>query len=163
MNTFEMTDTINFLEEKLINGEGDPKATEDTIESLQLDRNARIDSAIGLYEKNEARIDWITKKIQDLQKYQKQFQNVNKSLDYYFDQTLKRSGQKEIQTKDHILEWGRKSTRVDVPDVNKIPIDYVRYPDPKPQADKKKLKKDLQKGKKISGAELVTSRKVIIE
>ena len=47
--------------------------------------------------------------------------------------------------------------------MNKIPIDYVTYPDPKPQANKKKIKEDLQKGKDVPGAYLERSRKVVIE
>lgn len=162
MNTFEMTDAIKFLKSRLDNGEGDPKTLADTIESLKLDRDEKVNSSANWYEENNSKIDWATKKIKELQTLKKHYENINKSLDYYFDQVLKNSGQSSIMTEDHVIEWGRKSTRVEVPDAKKLPIDYVVRTE-SIKADKKKIKEDLAKGKEIKGAELVTSRKVKIQ
>lgn len=162
MNTFEMIDSIKYLKNKMDSGEGDLTALADTIESLKADRNEKLNSAANWYEENESKVDWATKKIKEYQAFKKHYENVNKSLDFYFNQALKSSNQSEIQTKDHIIGYSRKSTRVEVPDVKKIPIDYVvEKTELKP--DKNKLKADLNKGKEIPGAQLISSRKVKIQ
>lgn len=161
MNTFEMTDSIRFLKERMDAGEGDPSVLADTIESLKIDRDEKLDSAANWREENDSRIDWADKKIKELQQFKKHYQNVNKSLDYYFENVLRTSGEKEIRTDKHIIEWGRKSTRVDA-DLDKLPEEYVTEKVTK-SADKKAIREVLKSGEYVPGARLVSSRKVKVQ
>lgn len=162
MNVFELNYAIKNLQDKAEKGEVDPEALKDTLESLDLARDQKLDSVANWIEENNAKIDWLDLKLKQLREAKTHYKNQNDSLINYLTQALDDSGYKELQTKNHIIGWGRKSTRVEVPDVNKIPIDYVKRTE-KITADKTKLKEDLKAGKEITGAELITSRKVVIK
>lgn len=163
MNVFELNSAVAKIKEKAESGELDPSTLADTLESLEDARNEKLDSVANWINEDESKIDWLDKKIKQLTKLKKHYQTQSDNLSKFLKIAIESSGHESIQTSKFNFKFGRLSYRTVVPDVNKIPIDYVTYPDPKPQANKKKIKEDLQKGKDVPGAYLERSRKVVIE
>lgn len=163
MNVFEINKAVAQIKEKAEAGEIEPEALADTLESLQDVRNEKLDSVANWINEDESKVDWLDKKIKQLTKLKKHYTTQSDSLRNFLKLAIENSGHESIQTNNFNFKFGRLSYRTVVPDVNKIPIDYVTYPDPKPQANKKKIKEDIQKGKNVPGAYLERSRKVVIE
>ncbi|WP_297816715.1 siphovirus Gp157 family protein [uncultured Lactobacillus sp.] len=158
MNVFEINDAIDELLDKDL----DPDVLVDTIESLKLTRDEKLDGAAGLSEKLSSEVDWADKKIKQLQAFKKSATNKQKSLNNYITAAIDDAGLKEIKTKHYILKPRNYRASTVVEDTMQLPVDYVtRETVIKP--NKKKIYEDLKAGKKINGAYLKPNRKTVIK
>lgn len=158
MNIFELNATIKAVQEKDL----DPETLKDTLESLELPRNEKLDNVATWIEENQIDADYYSKKAKEYEAEAKKYKNKNKYLMEFLTTAIDDSGQKEIRTENHILKPRNYKDAVVVEDTKKLPIDYIMTSEViKP--NKKLLYEDLKKGKSITGAYLKANRKTVIK
>ena len=158
MNVFEINNAIAEIENKDL----DPEVLVDTIKSLELTRDQKLDGAAGLSDKYDSEIQWAKKKMAELKKFVKIQTNKKNRLNQFLTDAIDNAGEKEIQTEHHILKPRNYRDSVIVEEIRKLPIDYV-VEEKTIKADKKKLYEDLKAGKEITGAHLKANRKTLIK
>lgn len=158
MNVFELNNAIKTVKEKNL----DPETLKDTLESLELPRNEKLDNVATWIEENNMKLQWLKEKKRQLSDVETSIKNQNERLQEFLTQAIDQSGQKEIQTKNHILKPRNYKDSVIVEATEKLPIDYIVCSEVvKP--NKKLIYEDLKKGKQIKGAHLKSNRKTVIK
>ena len=158
MNVFELNNAIKQVQEKDL----DPETLADTLESLELPRNEKLDNVATWIEENNMKLQWLKEKKHQLSDVETSIKNQNERLQEFLTHAIDDSGQKEIQTENHILKPRNYKDSVIVEDTKKLPIDYIMTSEVvKP--NKKLLYEDLKKGKQIKGAHLKSNRKTVIK
>lgn len=158
MNVFELNATIKAVQEKDL----DPETLADTLESLELPRNEKLDNVATWIENNQMKLDWLKEKKRQLSDVESSIKKQTDRLQKFITAAIDDSGQKEIRTENHILKPRNYKDSVVVEETKKLPIDYViRTEAIRP--DKKKIYEDLKAGKSISGAHLKPNRKTVIK
>lgn len=158
MNVFELNNAIKKVQEKDL----DPDTLKDTLESLELPRNEKLDSVATWIEENNMKLQWLKEKKHQLSDVEVSIKNQTERLQEFLTQAIDDSGQKEIQTGNHILKPRNYKDSVIVEETKKLPIDYViRTENIRP--DKKKIYEDLKAGKRVLGAHLKPNRKTVIK
>ena len=151
MNVFELNATIKAVQEKDL----DPETLKDTLESLELPRNEKLDNVATWIENNQMKLQWLKEK-------KRQLSDTETAIKSQTNRLQDDTGQKEIQTENHILRPRNYKDAVVVEDTKKLPIDYIMTSEVvKP--NKKLLYEDLKKGKSITGAHLKANRKTVIK
>lgn len=158
MNVFELNSAIKQVQGKDL----DPETLKDTLESLELPRNEKLDSVATWIEENQMKREWIKDKKRRLSDADNSIKHQTERLQEFLTQAIDDSGKKEIQTENHILKPRNYKDAVVVDDTRKLPIDYIVSSEVvKP--NKKLLYEDLKKGKSITGAHLKANRKTVIK
>ncbi|WP_304204427.1 siphovirus Gp157 family protein, partial [Lactobacillus intestinalis] len=134
----------------------------DTLESLELPRNEKLDNVASWIEENKMKIEWLKGKRKQLSDVETQLKKQTDRLQDFLTQAIDDSGKKEIQTENHLLKPRNYRDSVIVEATKDLPIDYVIRKEVI-QPDKKLLYKDLKAGKEISGAHLKSNRKTVID
>ena len=158
MNVFELNTAIKQVQEMDI----DSETLADTLESLELPRNEKLDNVASWIEENEMKIEWLKGKRKQLSDVETQLKKQTDRLQDFLTQAIDDSGKKEIQTENHLLKPRNYRDSVIVEATKDLPIDYVIRKEVI-QPDKKLLYKDLKAGKEISGAHLKSNRKTVID
>ena len=158
MNVFEINNAIAEIENKDL----DPEVLVDTIQSLELTRDQKLDGAAGLSDKYDSEIQWANDRIKELREFIKVSKNKKDRLNQYITDAIDDARLKEIKTEHHILKPRNYRDSVIVEEIRKLPIDYV-VEEKTIKADKKKLYEDLKAGKEITGAHLKANRKTLIK
>ena len=158
MNVFELNNAIKTVKEKDL----DPETLKDTLESLELPRNEKLDNVATWIEENNMKLQWLKEKKRQLSDVETSIKNQNEGLQEFLTQAIDDSGQKEIQTENHILKPRNYKDSVIVEATEKLPINYIVCSEVvKP--NKKLIYEDLKAGKSISGAHLKPNRKTVIK
>ena len=157
MNTFEINAAIKELQEKDI----EPELLADTLESLELARSEKLDGAAYLIERNTADSNFLAEKIKRLQAEKRVHDNKIKHLSDFLTRVVDDSGNQSIKTDNFLFKNRNFRKKTVVPDVMKLPVDYVKRVE-EIRADKDKIYKDLIAGKEVKGAYLEENKKVII-
>ena len=158
MNVFELNNAIKQVQEKDL----DPETLKDTLESLELPRNEKLDNVATWIEENNMKLQWLKEKKHQLSDVETSIKNQNERLQEFLTQAIDDSGQKEIQTENHILKPRNYKDAVIVEATEKLPVDYIVCSEVvKP--NKKLIYEDLKKGKSIRGAHLKPNRKTVIK
>ena len=158
MNVFELNATIKAVQEKDL----DPETLADTLESLELPRNEKLDNVATWIENNQMKLQWLKEKKRQLSDTETAIKNQTDRLQEFLTAAIDDTGQKEIQTENHILRPRNYKDAVVFEDTRKLPIDYIVTSEiVKP--NKKLLYDDLKKGKSITGAHLKANRKTVIK
>lgn len=158
MNVFELNTAIKQVQEKDL----DPETLADTLESLKLPRNEKLDNVATWIEENNMKLQWLKEKKRQLSDVETSIKNQNERLQEFLTHAIDDSGQKEIQTENHILKPRNYKDSVIVEATEKLPIDYIVCSEVvKP--NKKLIYEDLKKGKSIRGAHLKPNRKTVIK
>ena len=158
MNVFELNTAIKQVQEMDI----DSETLADTLESLELPRNEKLDNLASWIEENKMKIEWLKGKRKQLSDVETQLKKQTDRLQDFLTQAIDDSGKKEIQTENHLLKPRNYRDSVIVEATKDLPIDYVIRKEVI-QPDKKLLYKDLKAGKEISGAHLKSNRKTVID
>ena len=158
MNVFELNTAIKQVQEMVI----DSETLADTLESLELPRNEKLDNVASWIEENKMKIEWLKGKRKQLSDVETQLKKQTDRLQDFLTQAIDDSGKKEIQTENHLLKPRNYRDSVIVEATKDLPIDYVIRKEVI-QPDKKLLYKDLKAGKEISGAHLKSNRKTVID
>ena len=80
MNVFEINNAIAEIENKDL----DPEVLVDTIKSLELTRDQKLDGAAGLSDKYDSEIQWATDRIKELREFIKVSKNKKDRLNTTF-------------------------------------------------------------------------------
>lgn len=158
MNVFELNTAIKTIQQRDI----DPETLADTLESLELPRNEKLDNVASWIEQNQMKLNWLKDKKHQLSDVEASIKKQTDNLQEFLTKAIDDSGQKEIQTEHHILKPRNYKDSVVVEATKDLPIDYVIRKEVI-QPDKKLLYKDLKAGKEISGAHLKANRKTLIK
>ena len=158
MNAFQ----INAKIEELQNKDLDPQVLVDTLESLELTRNEKLDGAAGLIDRSDMKIALAKRKAKEWAKVARVEENRKKWLNRYITEVLDRAGIKELVTSEHIFRPRDYKSSVVVDKLADLPKEYITYIEDV-KADKKKLYADLKAGTEISGAHLKANRGTTIK
>ena len=162
MNVFEFNRVVEIIKEKSERGEISDEALADTLASIEVQRNEKIDNVAGWIEQNQMNANYYSEKAKKYEAEAKKYKNKNNYLMEFLTQAIDDSGQKEIRTKNHILKPRNYKDSVIVEATEKLPIDYIVCSEVvKP--NKKLIYEDLKKGKSIRGAHLKSNRKTVIK
>lgn len=158
MNVFELNTAIKTIQQKDI----DPETLADTLESLELPRNEKLDNVASWIEQNQMKLNWLKDKKRQLSEVEVSIKKQTENLQKFLTTAIDDSGQKEIQTENHILKPRNYKDSVVIEATKDLPIDYIVCSEVvKP--NKKLIYEDLKKGKKIKGAHLKANRKTVIK
>lgn len=157
MNLIEINQKIEALRDKDL----DPEVLKDTLDSLELTRNSKLDSIAGWIEQNNRDIDWIAEKIKAFSEEKKRLTNQNKSLMSYMTHVIDEAGVKELHTDNHILKPRNYRASTVIDDEGSLPDSYL-HKETIEKIDKKLLYADLKAGIKVQGAHLEPNRKTRI-
>ena len=135
--------------------------TVEELEALQAERAAKLDN-IGAYIKNlDAEVEAIDKEIATLKSRKDVKKAKIERLKDYVTESLKKSDKPKFESARVVFSF-RKSMTVNVLDVEALPADYVNFSIEK-KPDKMAIKKAIQAGEVISGAELVENQSLQIK
>lgn len=159
MNLFEMNEKYRELEE---NETLDATALKDTLDAISDAREVKLDNIASWIEKNKAQIDWVTKRVKDLQAKKVALTNLNKSLQEYMTAALDDAGLKELQTENYIIKPRNYRASTVVDNLDDLPADF-KNTKTEVVADKTKIYKALSAGEDVPGAYLKPNRGTTIK
>ncbi|MDO0983691.1 siphovirus Gp157 family protein [Staphylococcus hominis] len=134
---------------------------QDTLDSIEVDMNTKVDNTVGLIRSIEADTDAIDKEIKRLQALKKQKNNFIGRLKQHLQDAL------EVQQKDNYRTATnyiyKRNNQPSVNITNEALIDKAyRIPQPD-KYDKKAMKEDILAGADVEGAELVNSTSLVVK
>lgn len=159
MNLFELNEKYRKLEQR---GDLDPETLKDTLDSINDSREVKLDNIANWIENNQADIDFLDKKIKQLQADKKSLVNRTKSLMEYMTTAIDDSGLKELKTENHILKPRNYRASVCISNEKDIPSEFVKFKAVE-TIDKKAIYELLKNGETVRGAELKPNRKTVIK
>lgn len=159
MNLFELNEKYRELEQR---DDLDPETLKDTLDSINDSREVKLDNIANWIEKNQAQIDFLDKKIKQLQADKKSLVNRTKSLMEYMTTAIDDSGFKELKTENHILKPRNYRASVYISNEKDIPSEFVKFKAVE-TIDKKAIYELLKNGETVRGAELKPNRKTVIK
>ena len=159
MNLFELNEKYRELEQR---DDLDPETLKDTLDSINDSREVKLDNIANWIENNQADIDFLDKKIKQLQADKKSLVNRTKSLMEYMTTAIDDSGLKELKTKNHILKPRNYRASVYISDEKEIPSEFIKFKAVE-SIDKKSIYELLKNGETVRGAELKPNRKTVIK
>ena len=159
MNLFELNEKYRELEQR---DDLDPETLKDTLDSINDSREVKLDNIANWIESNQADIDFLDKKIKQLQADKKSLVNRTKSLMEYMTTVIDASGLKELKTENHILKPRNYRASVYISDEEKVPSQLIKFK-AEEMIDKKAIYQALRAGETVRGAELKPNRKTVIK
>lgn len=170
---FEIEEQMyNLLEYNVDSETGEIVETEEEFnklyDSIQIDLQTKIDNTICLTKLIDGEIDVIDKEIKRLQGEKKARENRKEWLKNHVDRFVRRQFTDENGNLDsdglnnyklslpHSKISYRKSNSVNIIDLNLIPKEYIKIKMEK-SPDKTAIKKAIDNGKDIMGAEIITN------
>ena len=124
MNLFELNEKYRELEQR---DDLDPETLKDTLDSINDSREVKLDNIANWIENNQADIDFLDKKIKQLQADKKSLVNRTKSLMEYMTTAIDDSGLKELKTENHILKPRNYRASVYISNEKDIPSEFVKF------------------------------------
>ncbi|WP_268914059.1 siphovirus Gp157 family protein [Lentilactobacillus sp. SPB1-3] len=155
---YDLTQAINDLKSR---DDLELEIIKDTLDSLQDTRDQKLDNISNWIDDLQKDVDWDIKKAKEYQDDKKHKQNKIDSLKRYVSDVMTDAGISNLQTDNHKLGFGRLSYHVEVPDLTKLPVDYINSKTVY-TANKAKIQADIKAGKEITGASLEGNRKLKI-
>ncbi len=159
MNLFELNEKYRELEQR---DDLDPETLKDTLDSINDSREVKLDNIANWVENNQADIDFLDKKIKQLQADKKSLVNRTKSLMEYMTTAIDDSGLKELKTENHILKPRNYRASVYISNEKEIPSEFIKFKAVE-SIDKKSIYELLKNGETVRGAELKPNRKTVIK
>ena len=159
MNLFELNEKYRELEQR---DDLDPETLKDTLDSINDSREVKLDNIANWIENNQANIDFLDKKIKQLQADKKTLVNRTKSLMEYMTTVIDDSGLKELKTENHILKPRNYRASVYISNEKEIPSEFIKFKAVE-SIDKKSIYELLKNGETVRGAELKPNRKTVIK
>ena len=159
MNLFELNEKYRELEQR---DDLDSETLKDTLDSINDSREVKLDNIANWIESNQADIDFLDKKIKQLQANKKSLVNRTKSLMEYMTTAIDNSGLKELKTENHILKPRNYRASVYISNEKEIPSEFIKFKAVE-SIDKKSIYELLKNGETVRGAELKPNRKTVIK
>lgn len=160
MNLFELNKAFKELSER---DDLDLETLNDTLESIELDRETKLDNLATWHDRNKADIDFIKERIKELQDAKKALENKNKSIMNYITSALDDAGIQNLRTEHHLLST-RNYKKPLIIDETKLDKKYYKTElIEKTSIDKDLIRELLVDGETINGAYLADNRKAVIK
>lgn len=154
---YELTGSAFELQMLLESGDIDEDTYKDTLESLDI--NAKIESVCKVIRNLTAEAEAYKAEKDRLAERQKTAENGIKRLKDSLLHYMLTTEQNKVKQGVFSVRINR-SESVNILDPLKIPTDYLKFSEP--QINKAEIKKVLQSGDEIPGAELVTNESIVI-
>lgn len=153
---YEIDEDIRRLfEEAEVDEDGEILVNLEDIEKLQMERDAKVEGVGLLYKEKVAEEKMIADEIKRLQDRKKKLKNQEESLKNY----LAYACQGVNFTTARLKISFRRVERVEVEDVSKIPVEFIRV---KQEPEKDELKKAIKAGIVIEGVTLVEDKSMSV-
>lgn len=149
---------------KLADLDLDDQTIADTLEGLSGDLEAKVVNVAMAARNFEAAAAQIKDAEAAMAARRKVLENRAANIRRYLMNCLQAVGIKKIESPHFAVAVKSNPVAVDVFDAAQIPADFTRPPEPQaPTPDKAKIKEALQAGREVSGARLVTGRRLEIK
>ena len=164
MHLFELNEKFDAIVAMIEDDDNeiDEQVLIDTLESIELDRDLKLDNIATLIERNNAYANAYAEKQKKLQAAKKQLQTANERLQWYMTQAMDQAGMKELKTENHMLRPRNYKASVVVDDTSAIPEQYM-VTKTTVAPDKNAIFKVLKAGEEIPGTHLKPNRKTVIK
>ena len=164
MHLFELNEKFDAIVAMIEDDDNeiDEQVLIDTLESIELDRDLKLDNIATLIERNNAYANAYAEKQKKLQAAKKQLQTANERLQWYMTQTMDQAGMKELKTENHMLRPRNYKASVVVDDTSAIPEQYM-VTKTTVAPDKNAIFKVLKAGEEVPGTHLEPNRKTVIK
>ena len=164
MNVWDYNENIKIIQDKVAKGELTEDQVQDTLDSLKIPRDEKLDNVANWIEDNKKNGEWAKNKAKEWLDYSKSLEKQSKNLMGYLTQAIDDTGYKSIKTKNHVLKPRNYKPITVVEDTSLLPQEYIKVTTPEPQkkVDKKAIYQALKAGKSVSGAHLKPNRKTNI-
>ncbi|MCE5093501.1 siphovirus Gp157 family protein [Staphylococcus chromogenes] len=138
-----------------------PEDLKDTLDSIEVELNVKVDNTIGLKRSVDADVDAIDKEIKRLQGLKQQKQNFSDRLKNYLQDMLDVQGLQKFRTPTNYIYKRKNAPSVYVTNEKVIDSDY--WISQAPKLNKKQIKEDIKAGITVEGAELRESESLVIK
>lgn len=138
-----------------------PEDLKDTLDSIEVELNVKVDNTIGLKRSVDADVDAIDKEIKRLQGLKQQKQNFSDRLKNYLQDMLDVQGLQKFRTPTNYIYKRKNAPSVYVTNEKVIDSDY--WISQAPKLNKKQIKEDIKAGITVEGAELRESVSLVIK
>ncbi|QDW90470.1 siphovirus superfamily [Staphylococcus chromogenes] len=138
-----------------------PEDLKDTLDSIEVELNVKVDNTIGLKRSVDADVDAIDKEIKRLQGLKQQKQNFSERLKNYLQEMLDIQGLQKFRTSTNYIYKRKNAPSVYVTNEKLIDSDY--WVSQSPKLNKKQIKEDIKAGITVEGAELLDSESLVIK
>lgn len=138
-----------------------PEDLKDTLDSIEVELNVKVDNTIGLKRSVDADVDAIDKEIKRLQGLKQQKQNFSDRLKNYLQDMLDVQGLQKFRTPINYIYKRKNVPSVYVTNEKVIDSDY--WVSQAPKLNKKQIKDDIKAGINVEGAELRDSESLVIK
>ena len=164
MHLFELNEKFDAIVAMIEDDDNeiDEQVLIDTLESIELDRDLKLDNIATLIERNNAYANAYAEKQKKLQAAKKQLQTANERLQWYMTQAMDQAGMKELKTENHMLRPRNYKASVVVDDTSAIPEQYM-VTKTTVAPDKNAIFKALKAGEEVPGTHLEPNRKTVIK
>lgn len=164
MHLFELNEKFDAIVAMIENDDNgiDEQVLIDTLESIELDRDLKLDNLATLIERNNAYINAYAEKQKKLQAAKKQLQTANDRFQWYMTQTMDHAGMKELKTENHMLRPRNYKASVVIDNTHAIPDQYM-VSKLTIMPDKTAIYKALKAGEEVPGVHTKPNRKTVIK
>lgn len=164
MHLFELNEKFDAIVAMIEDDDNgiDEQVLIDTLESIELDRDLKLDNLATLIERNNAYINAYAEKQKKLQAAKKQLQTANDRFQWYMTQTMDHAGMKELKTENHMLRPRNYNASVVVDDASVIPDRYM-VTKTTVTPNKTAIRKALKAGEEVPGVHVEPTRKTVIK
>lgn len=164
MHLFELNEKFDAIVAMIEDDDNgiDKQVLIDTLESIELDRDLKLDNLATLIERNNAYINAYAEKQKKLQAAKKQLQTANDRFQWYMTQTMDQAGMKELKTENHMLRPRNYNASVVVDDASVIPDRYM-VTKTTVTPNKTAIRKALKAGEEVPGVHVEPTRKTVIK
>lgn len=155
---FELNDQFRELSQR---DDLDPTVMKDTLDAIEDSRDQKLDNIASWIDNNNADLDWLTKRIKELQEKKKFLTNQNHNLMTYLTDAIDDAGFKKIRTENHLLSVRNFKASTVIDDVKKLPEAFVETKTVS-SPDKTAIYKAIKAGQEVPGAYLKNNRRTVI-
>lgn len=139
----------------------DPQVIQDTLDSIELELNEKVDNIVGLKRSVDSDVDTIDKELKRLQELKKSKVKFSDRLKGYLSDMLEQRQLDNYRTSKNYIYKRKNGSSKDVIDESKIPKEY--WVSQAPRLNSKMLTDDLKAGKEIPGAQLKQTVSLVVK
>ncbi|UJA41858.1 siphovirus Gp157 family protein [Staphylococcus epidermidis] len=139
----------------------DPQVIQDTLDSIELELNEKVDNIVGLKRSVDSDVDAIDKELKRLQELKKSKVKFSDRLKGYLSDMLDQRQLDNYRTSKNYIHKRKNGASKDVVDESKIPKEY--WVSQAPKLNSKMLTDDLKAGKEIPGAQLKQTVSLVVK
>ena len=139
----------------------DPQVIQDTLDSIELELNEKVDNIVGLKRSVDSDVDAIDKELKRLQELKKSKVKFSDRLKGYLSDMLEQRQLDNYRTSKNYIYKRKNGASKDVVDESKIPKEY--WVSQAPKLNSKMLTDDLKAGKEIPGAQLKQTVSLVVK